>query len=94
MKSKKVTVINQTGLHARPGSTFVGAASKFESKIQIKKLDGQENVVKEGNAKSIVMLLSMGLSKGTTIEIEADGADEQEAVEQLTELVASGLGEE
>ncbi|MEG1686852.1 MAG: HPr family phosphocarrier protein, partial [Angelakisella sp.] len=52
MYSKKVTIMNKTGLHARPASDFIGCASKFKSKIVIKKLNDEE----EANAKSIVML--------------------------------------
>ncbi|MBQ6395511.1 MAG: HPr family phosphocarrier protein [Atopobiaceae bacterium] len=90
MVSAKTTVVNETGLHARPASTFVAEAKKFKSKVTVK------NVAKDvppTNAKSIMMLLAAGLGCGTEIEITCDGVDEQEALEALVALVESGLGE-
>lgn len=89
MYKKNVTVLNKSGLHARPASDFVKEASKFSSKITIKRLDEDE----EANAKSIVFLLSLGIGQGTEVEISANGDDEQQAVEALTALVESGFGE-
>ena len=65
MVKKEVTVLNATGLHARPASMFVQTAGKFKSKIF---------VIKEGNAinaKSIMGIMAGGISQGTTIEIQA-----------------------
>ena len=90
MYSRKTVVKNRTGLHARPASDFIAAAGKFKSKITIKRV-GEED---EANAKSIVMLLSLGLSQGTEIEIAARGEDEVDAVDALVALVESGFGEE
>lgn len=89
MYKKNVTVLNKSGLHARPASDFIKEASKFSSKITIKRLDEDE----EANAKSIVFLLSLGIGQGTEVEISANGDDEQQAVEALTALVESGFGE-
>jgi len=93
MYSKKVVIINKTGLHARPASEFVGAASKFKSDITVNKLDKDGNVSKSCPAKSIVFLLTLGLSKGTQIELSAEGSDEEEAVETLAALIESGFGD-
>ena len=85
---KTVTVQNATGLHARPASMFIQAASKFKSDIF---------VIKDGNkinAKSIMGIMAAGISKGTEIIIEANGPDEEQAVEKLVELVNSKFGEE
>ena len=71
MYSRKVTVQNRTGLHARPASDFIACASKFKSRITIKRV-GEED---DANAKSIVMLLSLGLGQGTEVEITAKGED-------------------
>lgn len=90
MYSRKTVVKNRTGLHARPASDFIAAAGKFKSKITIKRV-GEED---EANAKSIVMLLSLGLGQGTEIEISARGEDEVDAVNALIDLVESGFGEE
>ena len=93
MYAKKVTIQNQTGLHARPASAFVAAASKFSSTITIRKFDDAGNELNTCPAKSIVFVLSLALSKGTTIELVAEGPDEQEAVDALVALVESGFGE-
>lgn len=87
MFSKNVTILNPTGLHARPASQFVQTAGKFQSTIFIVK-NGNEI-----NAKSIMGIMAGGLSQGTEIEIKAEGADEQAAVEALVELIESRFGE-
>lgn len=89
MYSKKTVIQNATGLHARPASEFIGCASKFKSKIVIKKLSEDE----EANAKSIVMLLSLALGQGEEVEITAKGEDEVEAVDALVALIDSKFGE-
>lgn len=71
MYIEKATLLNETGLHARPASLFVKEASKFESDVKVM-LDG-----KEFNAKSIMGVLSMGATKGDTLEIKAEGKDEK-----------------
>ena len=91
MVSSLVTIINPTGLHARPASIFVAKSKEFGSRITIRNASAAEN--KPVNAKSIVLLLTLGLTQGTAAEIAADGEDENEAIEALTQLVASGLGE-
>jgi phosphotransferase system HPr (HPr) family protein len=88
MYSQKVTVMNKTGLHARPAAVFVQAASKFKSNITLVKGD------KTGSSKSILGVLALGISMGTEITIQADGPDEKEAVEKLVELINSKFGEE
>ena len=92
MYSKKTTVINRTGLHARPASQFIEMAKRFSSRIQISNLslDDEDNI---GNAKSIIFVLALGMGQGSQIEIFAVGEDEQEAVDSLIALVDSGFGE-
>lgn len=85
---KDVMVQNQVGLHARPATFFIQKANEFKSSIWIEK---EERRV---NAKSLLGILSLGIVGGTQIRIFADGADEQEAVTALTELVDSGFAEE
>ena len=87
MKRAIVRVTNELGLHARPAAEFVKAAVKYKSDITVVK------GLTESNAKSILNVLSMGIKNGTEIEIRADGCDEQEAVEELKQLVESGFGE-
>lgn len=88
MTEATVTIENKTGIHARPASVFVQTATKFKSKVQIKAKG------KTVDAKSILMIMSMGLVKGTEITIVADGPDEADAVKALKELVESKFGEE
>lgn len=88
MTEATTTIENKTGIHARPASVFVNKANSFKSKVQIKAKG------KTVDAKSILMIMSLGLSKGTEITICADGADEAEAVAQLKALVDSKFGEE
>ncbi|MCM1524475.1 MAG: HPr family phosphocarrier protein [Ruminococcus sp.] len=85
---KDVMVQNQVGLHARPATFFIQKANEFKSSIWIEK---EERRV---NAKSLLGILSLGIVGGTQIRIIADGADEQDAVSALIELVDSGFAEE
>ena len=71
MTQETVMIENKTGIHARPASVFVQTATKFKSKIQI------EAKGKKVDAKSILMLMSMGLVKGTELTIIAEGEDEE-----------------
>lgn len=81
-------VTNKSGLHARPAALFVREARKFQSAIKVRKAG------KEADAKSIVHLLTLGVSQGDEIELEVDGADEEEALGALVELIKAGLGDE
>lgn len=90
MYSKKVTIVNPTGLHARPAAEFCKNAGQYASTIQIKRLTGEE---KETNAKSVIGVMAMALSKGVEVEITAEGSDENKAVDTLTGLIESGFGE-
>ena len=90
MYSKQTQIINRSGLHARPASDFVLEAKKYESKITIRNLTAGSEAV---NAKSIARLLAESISQGTNVEISADGADEQAAVDCLAALVSAGFGE-
>lgn len=87
MVNKVVTITNATGLHARPASMFVQTAGKYRSKIEVVK--GAARL----NAKSIMGIMSGGIAQGTTVTIEADGEDEQEALDALVALVQSNFGE-
>lgn len=87
MVSKEIVVQNQVGLHARPATFFIQKANEFTSSIWISK---EERKV---NAKSLLGVLSLGVTRGTTITIIADGADEEEAVKELENLVQSNFEE-
>jgi len=90
MYIKSTTIINPTGLHARPAGAFVKEAAKFKSVITVKNVTTISKVV---SAKSISLLMTLGLSKGTVIEISAEGEDEISAVDSLIAFVDGGLGE-
>ncbi len=87
MFSKEIEVQNQVGLHARPATFFIQKANEFKSSIWVEK-DGRKV-----NAKSLLGVLSMGITKGTAINIIADGVDEEEAVNTLVDLIASNFTE-
>ncbi len=87
MVIKEATVNNQVGLHARPATFFIQKANEFKCGIWVEK---EERRV---NAKSLLGVLSLGIVKGTTIRIAADGPDEEEAVASLIELIGSNFGE-
>ena len=85
---RNTIILNKTGIHARPASVFVQTASKFRSKVQIKAKG------KTVDAKSILMIMSMGLTRGTEITIRAEGSDAYDAVTTLINLVEDKFGEE
>jgi len=87
MTSRSVTVTNPLGLHARAAARFVHLATLFTSQIRV----ARDARVMDG--KSIMGILLLAAARGTTLTISADGADETNAVEALTELVESGFGE-
>ena len=90
MISQTTKVVNPSGLHARPASVFVKCAISFESKITARNVSTDSEAK---DAKSILAVMGLGMKKGHEIEICADGADEQEAVSALVQLVESGCGE-
>jgi len=87
MYSKEATINNQVGLYARPATFFIQKANEYKSTIMVEK---EERKV---NAKSLLGVLSLGITKGTVITISAEGADEQEAVNSLCDLIATNFGE-
>jgi phosphotransferase system HPr (HPr) family protein len=94
MKESKIIVNNKVGLHARPASLFVQAAAKYTSNIQVSCKDPETNELREANAKSILGVLTLGVFQGMEITIQAQGEDEEQAVETLAELVENNFGEE
>ena len=82
MVKKTVTIRNKSGLHARPAALFMEKAQQFASAVYLAR-PGAEPV----NGKSILGILTLGVGKGTTIEIAAEGPDAEAAVDALVELV-------
>ena len=87
MITKEVVINNQVGLYARSATFFIQKANEFRSSIWIEKDD------RRVNAKSLLGVLSLGIVKGTAINIIADGADENEAIKTLSELIDSDFSE-
>lgn len=87
MISQSVTVNNSVGLHARPATFFVQKANCYKSSIWVEKEDCRVN------AKSLLGVLSLGITRGTEITLIADGEDESDAVSALVALVDGEFGE-
>ena len=87
MITREVTINNQVGLHARPATFFIQKANEFKSVIWVEKDD------RRVNAKSLLGVLSLGIVKGTPINLIADGPDEEAAVSALVELINSDFSE-
>ena len=87
MYTQEITVKNEVGLHARPATYFIQKANEIKSGIWAEK---EERRV---NAKSLLGLLSLGITKDTEITIIGDGVDEVQAVDTLVELIGSQFPE-
>ena len=87
MKTREVVITNASGLHARPATFFIQKANGYKSSIWVEKDD------RRVNAKSLLGVLSMGVAKGMTITLIADGQDEDIALAGLSELVESGFAD-
>ena len=83
MYMKETMVNNQVGLHARPATFFIQKANEYKSSIWVEKDD------RRVNAKSLLGVLSLGIVKGTIINLIADGPDEEAAINALVELINS-----
>jgi phosphocarrier protein HPr len=85
---RTVDIVNLLGLHARAAAKLVTLASKFESEIQIRK-DGREV-----SGKSIMGVMMLAAARGSQVTLIADGADAQQALDEMAALVADRFGEE
>jgi len=85
MLKKEVTITNNIGLHARPATFFIQKANSYRSSIWIEKED------RKVNAKSLLGVLSLGIAKGMTVTLIADGQDEAGAIDGLVSLIETGL---
>ena len=88
MVKKEMTITNNIGLHARPATFFIQKANSFKSSIWIEKDD------RKVNAKSLLGVLSLGIAKGMTIVLVAEGQDESLAIEGLSDLINNGFDEQ
>ena len=87
MVKKEVTVTNNIGLHARPATFFIQKANTYKSSVWVEKDE------RKVNAKSLLGVLSLGIAKGMTITLIADGQDEVGAIDGLIELIETGFAE-
>ena len=90
MDEATIQVKNKVGLHARPASLFVQTAAKFSSKIKVKNLTTNGNFV---DAKSIIMVLTLGVMKDHEVVIQTEGTDADAALSALKSLIDSDFGE-
>ena len=87
MKSRKIQVVNPSGLHLRPAGLLCQTSMKFKSKIFILYQD------KEINAKSVLNVMASGIKCGSEIEVQCTGDDEEESLEAVCNLISTGLKE-
>lgn len=81
MIKKKVNIINEAGLHARPSAALVKVASNFESDFFIHSLGYRVN------GKSILGVMTLAAENGAELELEIDGPDEEKAMKAIVELI-------
>ena len=87
MKSTQVVITNASGLHARPATFFIQKANCYRSTSWVDKGD------RKVNAKSLLGVLSLGIAKGMTVTLTAEGPDEDAALEGIVALIDSGFSE-
>lgn len=85
---KEVVIVNKLGLHARAAAKFVTVASGFSSDIHLARNE------RRVNGKSIMGVMMLAASKGTSLTLSANGGDEARAIEDLERLIAERFGEE
>ena len=88
MQQRDVEITNKLGLHARPSAKLTQLASSFKSDV-FKARNGRRI-----NAKSIMGVMMLAAAKGSTVTLETNGEDEQEAIDALAGLITSGFGED
>lgn len=87
MISEPVEIINKLGLHARAASKFVKLAQTFASEVELKKGE------RRANGKSVMGIMLLAASKGTTLQLTINGEDEADAYAALTALIAKRFDE-
>jgi phosphocarrier protein len=88
MQQRDVEIVNKLGLHARPSAKLTQLASRFRSNVFVSR-NGRRV-----NAKSIMGVMMLAAARGSTVTLETEGDDEQEAIDALAGLIASGFGED
>ena len=88
MQQRDVEIVNKLGLHARPSAKLTQLASRFQSQVFMAR-NGRRV-----NAKSIMGVMMLAAAKGSTVTLETDGDDEEEALAALAAMIESGFEEE
>jgi len=84
---KEVFINNKSGLQSKTAAIFIQKASSFKSSIWIEKDE------RKANAKSLLGLLSLGISGGTKVIVTVEGEDEEKAAEELQDYLQSGIND-
>lgn len=87
MERKTVTIINKLGLHARAAAKLVALSSRYSSELKIIKQD------KSVNGKSIMGVMMLAASRGTELELTAEGEDATQMISDVSQLIADRFGE-
>ena len=88
MVETEVKVVNRAGLHTRPAASLVKLAAKFKSEVTL---------IRDGfaiNAKSIIGVMTLAAEQGSSLTLQVEGEDENEAAEEIKKLFKSGFGED
>ncbi len=88
MARAEVTVVNRLGLHARPSAKVTATAGRFRAEVWLSRN------TRKVNAKSIMGVMMLAAARGSTLVVEAEGPDADQAVAALVDLIGSGFGEE
>lgn len=89
MRKGQVKIVNQLGLHARAAAQLIRTAESFTSNIKLIRLDNSVYA----DAKSILSVLTLAASKGTLLNLEVEGKDEDSAFNAIVEIIENGFGE-
>jgi len=87
MLQQEVEIINKLGLHARASAKLTQVAGRFKSQVWVSRSG------RRVNAKSIMGVMMLAAAKGSTLVVETDGPDEQEALDAVSRLIASRFEE-
>jgi phosphocarrier protein HPr len=87
VQQTRVEIVNKLGLHARASAKLTQLAGRFKSEVWLCR-NGRRV-----NAKSIMGVMTLAAAKGSTLDIETNGSDEQEAIDAVAKLVADRFGE-
>ena len=90
MIEQRIIVTHKVGLHARPASLFVQTANKYSATINVQNLSTQSDIV---DAKSIIMVLTLGVLQNHELLLKADGPDAEKAIHALCQLIKNNFGE-